>query len=241
MQPFESDWKPWPGESRRAYRAFECYLDEPEMTVAGVAKKAKCTPKTAEHWSLKFAWTRRRRNHERWLSEQSRTKADKAIIAARARHASQCHALSQTLLLPVFELSRRITAGTFNIAALTDRQLLELTVRAAAALPRVLTSEREALGDAEGYVPGGLKPEDDVITDAVMSDDEAMACAARLTERVGTLLNQQNAAAAANVLEQREAARKGKRNTDWNGDRPSINHSDYDPITGFLKKPESGS
>jgi hypothetical protein len=237
MKPTEQDWQQWDGESRAAFRCFEAYLDG--GTIREAAKKAGCKYATAETWSIRYRWAKRRGSHDRYLSDQSRKKGDAAIIAARARHASQDHAVAQVLLTPAIELSRRIQAGKFDIEALTDKELIELTIRAGSVLPRVQESERLCLGDVEGYRPIQPDAAPDELTQIVEEDNDARALAARLIQRVGDVQQSLLEEEVRKETERRAKAEGTSANRDWNGSRPSIHHEHFDPTTPSMLKEDA--
>lgn len=184
-------WERQKGESDQAWEAFKTYRDmDPPRSLARVAGVVGKSVPLMERWSRRWSWVERVRLHTNQLEEIARNETIREIRAFRKRAARQLAAKAQTLMLVDVAIANLLARGKTVeelIGSISPTKLMELAAKTGQALPQVVKAEALALGDVTERQEEPAPPleENDPLTEAIGSDQEALAMAAQIVERAG--------------------------------------------------------
>jgi hypothetical protein len=107
-------WEQMPGESTKASRAFQTYLDQgADRSLARVGRELGVSKQLIERWSSRFCWVRRARAWDDDLQAKRRAKFVAETLEMCQRHAAIACLLQQKLIA--------------RIQSLTDEEVNDLT------------------------------------------------------------------------------------------------------------------
>jgi hypothetical protein len=184
MTPTEAEYyERQAGESQQAFAAFVCYRDLSQgRSTRAVAVALGKSARLVHRWCARWAWVERCREYDRHLDRLARKKAEKEILAFRARAAAQIRGKIQTLMLADFEISSRLALpGGLDLKNLNQTELIKLSLQGSFSLPNLLKAEALVLGDVTNRVE--VPVDDDVLTRAIQDNDELLSIAAGLIQR----------------------------------------------------------
>jgi hypothetical protein len=102
-----------PGESAKAFAAFEVYRDMgPDRSIQKVGKQLAKNPKTLARHSKRHEWVKRAAAFDGWVSEEKAKKTAREIIEMNQRHAMQAQSFQEIALLPLNEIKKRMRSET---------------------------------------------------------------------------------------------------------------------------------
>jgi hypothetical protein len=138
--------KPWsrlPGETPKAYEAFECYRDMgPSRSIQKVGERLAKHPTALARISKKNDWVRRANLFDAYVGERKAEETATAIIEMHKRHALHAQVFQEIALEPVKELRERIQNGVYPVF---DDTFYEMkTVKLADLTPRYFRMFKEA-------------------------------------------------------------------------------------------------
>lgn len=85
-------------ETQKAWQAFVVYRDLGyERSIANAAKVLGKSPRTVEHWCLKYNWVERAKAYDEYLENKKREEKEKAILEMVERHAKMAMAFQQRI------------------------------------------------------------------------------------------------------------------------------------------------
>lgn len=115
-------WEQQPGESAKAFEAFETYRDMgPERSVRKVVQKLNKSLTLIARWSGTYNWTYRARDYDRDLDRQAHEQAVHNVQQMNDRH-----------IQIAMQLQEKASAALENLAAanLTPRMILDFITKA---------------------------------------------------------------------------------------------------------------
>jgi len=164
-----------PGESAKAFAAFEAYRDMGSgRSIEKVGKRLGKNPVVLARLSKKHEWVKRTAAFDSWVSEKKAQETAQEIIQMKQRHAEQAKFFQEVALLPSNEMKERMNSRTRSVFdkdfnALSTRELWEYVVKSLPAYQRATALERSARGDEQKRPQPASKP-DEVPTPSLDSD-----------------------------------------------------------------------
>jgi hypothetical protein len=149
-------WEQQAGESGKAYTAFAHYRDAgiTDRSLRGTGRALDYSPSTIANWSSRYSWVQRSRAFDAELEKQRLAVLRTDQIAASRRHAQTLQVQMVSLGKINEEVLRRMNSDEKFLQRLQDKTLIQLAIGAARATPRLVISERLALGLSSENVGG---------------------------------------------------------------------------------------
>lgn len=120
-------WERQPGEKDAAWLAFVAFRDAgPNRSLRGASKLVGRAEKQMRRWSTMWSWERRSNAFDIHLRGASRATYFEAQLKMVDRHANTAGAALSVVARPIHELATRMAAGSFDLRAMTDADLLRL-------------------------------------------------------------------------------------------------------------------
>jgi hypothetical protein len=156
--------KPWDrlrGESPKAFRAFQVFLDLGlDRSVAGVRRvvypTAKGRPGRLAAWSKEFHWSGRTAAWDAYRDRAKQADFLDDVAATTRRQVQQARSSGMALTSSAIEMLRRCQQDATVLHGMGIEELCGLAVRTASALPRIQQAERAALVGGNGMLPDRL-------------------------------------------------------------------------------------
>lgn len=141
-------WERFTGESTQAFGAWLTYRDLPigERSLSRLASDLGKSGTLVAGWSAQWGWQKRL---DAWGKRIEREKEKAVLEAARGaglRQAAQLETLSRVLFEPARVLLARMVAGRADFENWSTSDLLQFSLLAARAFPRLVVAERLVRG-----------------------------------------------------------------------------------------------
>jgi hypothetical protein len=144
-----------PGESPKAFAAFECYRDMGSgRSIEKVGERLVKNPVALARLSKRHEWVKRTAAFDSWVSDQKAQETAREIIEMKRRHAEQALFFQEVALLPSNEMKEKMNSATRSIfdedfSRLSTRELWTWVVKSLPAYKLAATMERSARVDEQ--------------------------------------------------------------------------------------------